>query len=56
MSGIYLMGGSPYSFDCTFFSPICLTAKTLLRITMRGFLVGATEPEPTVGALGETHT
>jgi len=34
-----------YPFDCTFFRPICLTAKALRRITMRGFLVGATEPE-----------
>lgn len=34
-----------YPFGCTFFRPICLTAKTLRRITKRGFLVGATEPE-----------
>ena len=34
-----------YSFECTFFRTICLTAKALHRITMHGFLVGATEPE-----------
>lgn len=34
-----------YSFDCTFFRLICLTAKALQRITMRGFLVGATKPK-----------
>lgn len=34
-----------YSFDCTFFWPICLTAKALRSISMLGFLVGANEPE-----------
>jgi hypothetical protein len=34
-----------YSFDCTFFRFICLTAKASRRITMLGFLVGATEPK-----------
>jgi hypothetical protein len=34
-----------YAFDCTFFKFICLTAKALRRITMRGFLVSATELE-----------
>jgi len=33
-----------YSFYCTFIRLICLTAKALRRITMHGFLVGATEP------------
>ena len=36
---------SAYPFDCTFFSPICLTAKALRRIAMRSFLVVATESE-----------
>jgi hypothetical protein len=54
------LGEFAYLFDCTFFRLIflqdvgkgrkqerrlCLTAKALHRITMRGFLVGATEPE-----------
>ncbi len=43
--GDYLLGESAYPFDCTFFRLICLTAKALRRTTMRGFLVGATEPE-----------
>jgi hypothetical protein len=43
--GIYLLSESAYSFDCTFFRSICLTAKALRRITMCGFLIGATEPE-----------
>lgn len=34
-----------YPFDCTLFRLICLTVKVLRRITMRDFLVGATEPE-----------
>ena len=34
-----------YLHDYTFFSSICLTAKALRRITMRGFLAGATESE-----------
>lgn len=34
-----------YTFDHTFFRLICLTAKTLRRITMLDFLVGAIEPE-----------
>jgi hypothetical protein len=42
---IHPLGEYAYSFDCTFFRLICLTAKALRRITMRGFLVGATEPE-----------
>jgi len=41
----YPLEGSAYPFDCTFFRLICLTAKALRRMTMRGFLVGATEPE-----------
>ncbi len=45
MFGFHLLGESAYAFDCTFFRLICLTAKALRRITMRGFLVGATEPE-----------
>ncbi len=40
-----LLGESAYSFYCTFFRFICLTAKALRRITMRGFLVDATEPK-----------
>ena len=40
-----LLGEPAYSFDCTFFRLICLTAKALCRITMRAFLVGATEPK-----------
>lgn len=52
---------SAYPFDCAFFSPICLTARALLRIAMRsslgnrsrryststilGVVVVATEPE-----------
>ena len=43
--GNYLLGASAYPFDCTFFRLIYLTAKALRRTTMRGFLVGATEPE-----------
>jgi hypothetical protein len=38
-------GKPAYSFDCTFFRLIYLTAKTLHRVTMHGFLVGATESE-----------
>ncbi len=34
-----------YAFDCIIFRLSCLTAKALRRMTMRGFLVGATEPE-----------
>lgn len=34
-----------YSFDCTFFRLICLTAKALHRMTMCGFLVYENEPE-----------
>lgn len=34
-----------YSFDCTFVSFICLTAKILHRITMLDFLDGATEAD-----------
>jgi len=45
MLDIHLIGGSAYSFDCTFFKLICLTANALRRTTMRGPLVGATEPE-----------
>jgi len=30
---IHPMGESAYSFDCTFFRPICLTAKALRRMT-----------------------
>ncbi len=41
----YPLGDSAYPFDCTFFRLIYLTAKALRRTTMRGFLVGATEPE-----------
>ncbi len=36
---------SAYAFDCTFFRLICLTAKALGKMTMRAFLVGATEPK-----------
>jgi|LWDU01.1.fsa_nt_gi anti-anti-sigma regulatory factor len=44
-----VLGGQPrgksvYSFDCTFYRLICLTAKTSHRMTMFSFLVGATEP------------
>ncbi len=35
---------SAYPFDCTFYRSICLTAKALRRMTMRGFLVIATGP------------
>ena len=52
----HTLGNPAYPFDCTFFSLICiqdvgkerelcLTAKTLRRIAMRSFLVGATMPE-----------
>jgi len=41
----YSLSESVYAYDCTFFKPICLSAKTLRRITMCGFLVGATEPD-----------
>ncbi len=34
-----------YTFDCTFFRLIDLTAKALRRMTMNGFLVGATKPK-----------
>ncbi len=34
-----------YAFDCTFFRLIDLTAKALHRMTMNGFLVGATKPK-----------
>ncbi len=43
--GTYPLGEIAYPFDCTFFRPICLTAKALHSTTMRGFLVDATEPE-----------
>jgi len=43
--GLQNLNELAYSFDCTFIRSICLTAKTLLRITMLGFLVGATEPD-----------
>ena len=62
---IHPMGEFAYSFDCTFFRLICLTAKTLRtiarmqsvenvwnkfsRTTMCGFLVGATEPDKSAG-------
>lgn len=54
----YLLNKFTYAFNCTFFMLICLqdvgkgreqerklylTAKTLRRMTMRGFLVGANE-------------
>jgi hypothetical protein len=45
MLGSYLLGELAYSPDCTFFRLICLTAKALRRITMCGFLVGATAPK-----------
>jgi len=32
-----------YTVDCTIIRLSCLTAKALRRITMRSFLVGATE-------------
>lgn len=32
-------------FNSTFFRSIYLSTKALRRITMRGFLVGVTEPE-----------
>ncbi len=43
--GIHPLCESVYPFDCTFFRLICLTAKALRRITIRGFIVGANEPE-----------
>lgn len=36
---------SAYSSNCTFFKLICLIAKALRRMTMLGFLIGATELE-----------
>ncbi len=45
VSRSYLLDEPAYLFDCTFFRLICLTAKALRRVTMCGFLVGATEPE-----------
>ncbi len=41
---IHLLGEIVYALDCTLFRLIFLTVKALRRITMRGFLVGATEP------------
>lgn len=41
----YLKSKFVYAFDCTLFRLIFLAAKALLRITMRGFIAGATEPE-----------
>ncbi len=41
----HTFGKSAYSFDCTYFRLIFLTAKALHSMTMRGFLFGATEPE-----------
>jgi len=46
MLGIQPLSEFAYSFDCMFFSPICLTVKILRRVTMRGFLVGAKLPRP----------
>ncbi len=40
-----LLNELAYTFNCTFFSSIRLTAKSLRRITMCGFLVGANEAE-----------
>ncbi len=34
-----------YAFDCVFFRLIDLTAKALHRMTMNGFLLGATKPK-----------
>ncbi len=42
---IHPLGEYAYTFDCTFFRLIDLTAKALRRMTMRAFLVGATEPK-----------
>jgi hypothetical protein len=39
------LGESVYAYDCTLFRLICLKAKALHRMTMRGFLVGAIEPD-----------
>jgi hypothetical protein len=33
------------AFDCTIIRLICLTAKALRKMAMRGFLVGTTEPD-----------
>lgn len=43
--GIQSLTEFVYSFDCTFFRFTCLTAKASRRITMHGFLVGATKPK-----------
>ncbi len=43
--GFHLVGESAYLFDYTFFRLSCLTAKALRRTTMRGFVVGTTEPK-----------
>ncbi len=44
---IHSLGESAYAFDCTFIKLIFLTVKTLRRITMHSFPVGATEPKKT---------
>ncbi len=42
---IHSLGEVAYAFDYTLFRFIGLTAKSLCRMTMSGFLVGATEPK-----------
>ncbi len=42
---IHRLSEFAYTFDCTFFRLIDLTAKALHRMTMNGFLVGATKPK-----------
>ncbi len=54
--GDYLSGRLAYPYECTLFSPICLTAKALRSTIMCGFSIGAIEPEPIVGTLGETQS
>jgi len=43
--GDHPLGEFAYSFNCTFFRVICLTANALRSMAMRGLLVGATDPE-----------
>jgi len=42
---IHLLDELAYSFNCTFIRFICLTAKALRRMTIQGFLVGATKSD-----------
>lgn len=45
VSATYLLNTFVFSFECTFFKLICLTAKALHSMAMCDFLVGATKLE-----------